>query len=506
METSLIESTVQGAARPVALKITGRSVLRNTVWNLIGSAGPLLVAAAGIPTLLKGLGVERFAVLTLAWTLIGYLSIFDFGLGRALTKLIAEKLSLGEMDSIPGTFWDSMLLLLGMGCIAGIALGLSSSWIVSHVLHVPASIQLETVYAFRYMALAVPIVTVGTGLRGFLEAGQEFFQVNVVRTLMGILGVLGPVMVLPFSHRIDAAVISLALARAISAVVYFYLCVRHMPIIWTERGLSGKSVKPLLRFGGWLTLSNLLSPIMVSMDRFVISGLLAIGVVAYYVTPSEMMLKLLAIPAALQTVLFPAFSSSLCGDTSRAGLLYRKGNEATFLSIYPITIITVLFAKEILKIWLGQNFADHSYLILQLLSIGILINSIGHIPSILIQSAGRPDLSAKLKLIEIPPYVALTYWLIVRFGITGAAIAWVLRVLLDSILLFIVCRQWVPGKPFKVAHVSLALTSILIGFLLVKADVSILMRIAFGAASLLVAARWAYPLVRMGLQREKPAC
>jgi O-antigen/teichoic acid export membrane protein len=279
-----------------------------------------------------------------------------------------------------------------------------------------------------------------------------------------------------------------------------------MPSIWAKRGLSGTSVKPLLRFGGWLTLSNLLSPIMVSMDRFLISGLLAIGVVAYYVTPSEMMLKLLAIPAALQTVLFPAFSSSLCSDSSRAGQLYRKGNEATFLSIYPITIIAVLFAKEILKLWLGHDFAEHSYLILQLLSIGILINSIGHIPSILVQSAGRPDLSAKLKLIEIPPYIALTYWLIVRFGITGAAVAWVLRVLLDSILLFIVCRRWIPGKPFKLVHVSLALISILVGFLMVRNDVEFLARIAFGAASLLVAAWWAYPLLRLGLQRERPAC
>lgn len=244
---------------------------------------------------------------------------------------------------------------------------------------------------------------------------------------------------------------------------------------------------------------------MVSMDRFLVSGLLAIGVVAYYVTPSEMMLKLLAIPAALQTVLFPAFSSSLCNDATRAGLLYRKGNEATFLSIYPITIVTVLFAKEILRVWLGRDFSDHSYLILQLLSIGILINSIGHIPSILVQSAGRPDLSAKLKLIEIPPYIALTYWLIVRFGITGAAIAWVLRVLLDSVLLFMVCRQWVPGRPFKIAHVSLAMISIIVGFLMAYLDVALTVRIAVALSTLIVAGLWAYPLLRMGLQRKSPA-
>jgi len=71
----------------------GRLLARNTILNVLGYSLPMLVAIFAIPPLVKGLGTERFGILTLAWVIIGYLSLFDLGLGRALTKLVAEKLN-----------------------------------------------------------------------------------------------------------------------------------------------------------------------------------------------------------------------------------------------------------------------------------------------------------------------------------------------------------------------------------------------------------------------------
>ena len=84
--------------------ISGRALLQNTIWNITGSAAPLVVAAVTIPILVAGLGLDRFGLLTLAWTVIGYLSLFDFGLGRALTKLVAEKIGHGDLEEVPGAF------------------------------------------------------------------------------------------------------------------------------------------------------------------------------------------------------------------------------------------------------------------------------------------------------------------------------------------------------------------------------------------------------------------
>src|SRR5882672_3000887 len=84
---------------------SGRLLARNTVWNLVGSGAPMIVAVVCIPILIRGLGKDRFGVLTLAWALIGYASLFDIGLGRALTQLVAKKLGSGEDHEIPALAW-----------------------------------------------------------------------------------------------------------------------------------------------------------------------------------------------------------------------------------------------------------------------------------------------------------------------------------------------------------------------------------------------------------------
>jgi len=94
---------------------SGRLLARNTVWNLVGSGAPMVVAVFCMPILIKGLGTDRFGVLTLAWALIGYASLFDLGLGRALTQLVAKKLGAWEEREIPAVAWTSLVLMMLLG-------------------------------------------------------------------------------------------------------------------------------------------------------------------------------------------------------------------------------------------------------------------------------------------------------------------------------------------------------------------------------------------------------
>ena len=62
---------------------------------------PLLVAVIALPFIVRGLGTDRFGLLSLAWVILGYFTIFDLGLGRATTKYVAEALGKDEGDQIP---------------------------------------------------------------------------------------------------------------------------------------------------------------------------------------------------------------------------------------------------------------------------------------------------------------------------------------------------------------------------------------------------------------------
>ncbi|MBK8204409.1 MAG: oligosaccharide flippase family protein [Bdellovibrionales bacterium] len=152
----------------------------------------------------------------------------------------------------------------------------------------------------------------------------------------------------------------------------------------------------------------------------------------------ELVNRLLVIPSALSRTLFPTFTRrKIDADYDK---IYRKSIGSIALVMVPIAAVISLLAKPGLSIWLGPEFAENSFLILIFLTLGVSVNSVAWIPFTLIQSLGRPDVTAKLHFIELPLYIGMLTTLALRFGLLGAAIAWALRNLVDMIALFYLAK------------------------------------------------------------------
>jgi O-antigen/teichoic acid export membrane protein len=435
----------------------GRVLARNTVWNLLGQGVPLLVAIPAIPILIRTLGTDRFGILTLAWVVIGYFSLFDFGLGRALTQLVSRNLGMQEQEQIPGLIWTALIMMFCLGVIGALAVALASPWLVRSILRIPSGLQGESLNAFLLLAASIPVVISTAALRGVLEAHQQFALSNAVRIPSGLFTYIGPVLVLPFSKSLFWIVAILLFGRIVTSAAYLVLGLRTVPSLGNRIALDRSVVVPLFRFGGWMTISNVVGPLMVYLDRFLIGTQISVAAVAYYATPYEIITKLLIIPGALTGVLFPAFSTSFVQDRDHAGLLVRRSMKYLFLTLFPGILLIVALAHQGLTLWLGSRFADHSAPVLQWLAVGVLFNSIAQIPFALVQGAGRPNLTAKLHLIELPLYVVALLWLLARFGIEGAAIAWAARTGIDMLVLFIMAFRLIPISVSNRARMGLTL-------------------------------------------------
>jgi len=299
------------STNPASHLTSGRLLAKNTIWNLLGLLSPMVVAVLTIPPLVRGLGIARFGVLSLAWVIIGYFSLFDLGIGRALTKLLADKLGANEESSIPPLAWTSLLLLLLLGVVAGLVMLALAPWLVHKALRVPEPLQPEILSGFYLLALSLPIVTVTSGLRGILEALQRFRILNLIRIPTSVFSFAGPLLVLPFSHSLFPVIIILVVGRIIGVVVHLLACFYALPALRQNFVVQRSIIVPLAKFGGWMTVSNLAAPIIVYVDRFLISALLSVGAVAYYTAPFDIVNRLLVIPGAIASVLFPAFAVSL---------------------------------------------------------------------------------------------------------------------------------------------------------------------------------------------------
>lgn len=423
-----------------------RTLARNSVLNLLGVCVPTLAALLAIPPLTKGLGTARFGLLALGWMVIRYFGLFDLGVGRALTQLVAEKLGTDNAPDISELVWTALALMLLLGSGGALILSSVSPWLACSALRIPASLRSEVLAALYLLAYAIPVVICSSGLRSVLEAKLHFDLVNVVHILVGTFSFVGPLLVLPFSSSLTYTVTVLVIGRFLACLAYLLLCLHTMPELRLGFVLKPAAVLPLLRFGGWVTVTNVISPLMAYMDRVLTSALTSATAVAYYATPQEVVTKLSAIPGALTNALFPAFSATSTQGHACASVLLDRGVRYVFLAVFPATLLMSALAFEILDLWVGPEFAQNGAGVLRLLAIGALANSLARVGFTFLQGTGRADLTGKVHLVELPFYLLAVWWLTSQHGIVGAAAAWTIRMVVDALLMLGITRQLMPAS------------------------------------------------------------
>ncbi len=433
---------------------SGRLLGRNAIWNLGGSLAPLLAAAIAVPLIISSIGTERFGLLTIVWALAGYFNFFDFGLGQAITHRISHGLEREDDATLAGAVWTALWLMLLIGILAGGLFANSVTWLVEDLLKIPQVLQAEMRTVFYIVAFSLPFVVTTAGFRGVLEAHQAFPQINLIRVPMGIFIFLSPLPVLLFDQSLVPIVVILIAGRLLAWVAYVYFTLKKMPSLQKVLFLQLQQIPPLLSFGGWMTVSNLTLPIMVYFDRFVIGALLSLSAVAFYVTPHEIVTRLRIIPTAMGSVMFPALARSINTKTNDIARLLRESQTAIFLSVLPASLIMTAFAHDAMRLWLNADFADQSAQVVQWLAAGVFINAMGFIPVNMIRAAGRPDIPAKIYLIELPLFFVLLIFAVKTYGINGAAFTYFFRWLIDTIAMLFMCGKLEPRSRADCYRVS----------------------------------------------------
>ncbi|GAB3106046.1 hypothetical protein GCM10027081_38340 [Cupriavidus yeoncheonensis] len=395
--------------------------------------------------LLQLLGAPRFGLLTLAWGLIGYATALDFGIGRAATQQIAalRGATPPQDDSIPGVLKTAERITLITGFVGTAAILLLLACGADALLKVDHVPRAEIRWAMALLALALPLQAITAAYRGVNEAYLNFRGVSILRMLLGAANFGIPYLVALFSPKLYWLVLSLVLSRAIAAWMYRWLarrCIGLKPGSPTPP-YSRDLARKLARFGGWFTLSGVLSPIVSTADRFFVASIVSSAAAAAYVIPYEMVAQSLILIGAVTTVAFPYLSQRRVSAPDDARRLFYIVLALSLLVMSVVAAIFGFFGHSLLTLWLGKAIPPGADEIVRILSLGLIPFTIGSMYIALLHSAGRTSVTAKINLVEFPIFLLLTYVLIQQFGIAGAAYAWVLRLVVDAILLVIAAES-----------------------------------------------------------------
>jgi O-antigen/teichoic acid export membrane protein len=407
------------------------STSKNTLYNLVGALLPIALSLITIPAYIGLIGDARYGVLAIAWLLLDYFGLFDLGLGRATSQRIAS-LREATPSERAKAFWTALVINMGFGFIGGLIAWPVASYFFGHAFSIEDSLRSEMLAAIPWLILAVPLTTLSGVLTGALQGREKFLELNLISTLGSALIQVVPLTVAYLQGPDLAWLLPAVIASKIVTLTVLVLRCREHVFKQQPRVVSGTEARRLLKFGGWVTVSTLISPLMSMLDRFAISALMGARFVTYYSVPFQLGQRSAVIPGALASAVLPRLSVA---NDQEAKRLNNLAISSLAVVMTPVMLAGMLLIEPFIGWWLSPEFAQHAALLSKLLMFGFWVNAFAFIPFVHMQASGRPDVVAKCHLGEVLPYLLGLYIGLHYFGLTGAAAAYTLRTVADCLIL-----------------------------------------------------------------------
>jgi O-antigen/teichoic acid export membrane protein len=393
------------------------------------------MAVVTVPQLISRLGYERFGLLALAWGLIGYAGALDLGIGRALTQLVARLRGEANLSSIANILVTANRItliagLLGGGLIALAALSGLGAWVKAETIP-----PIEIKNALLLLAIALPAQAMSATYRGINEAFMNFKGISLLRVALGVIGFGGPYLVTFYTTELAWLAATLVVSRLLALLVYRWLahsCLEASKIVTTQASYSKSIAKTLFAFGGWVAVSNVVSPFLMQADRFMIGVILSAAAVTTYILPYEVVVQSLILVGAISSVIFPTMSKLIHEQSSNWQPYFQRWLYIVAGVMFMVCGILVVALPTVLELWLKTELQSESIIVGQILCLGVFANAIGTMYYALIHAKGRADITAKLHIFELPIFIAALFLLLNEYGVAGAAWAWVGRMIFDA--------------------------------------------------------------------------
>lgn len=182
---------------------------------------------------------------------------------------------------------------------------------------------------------------------------RKYVMVTIVMTVLSLGG--GVIAVLNTPYKIEARVFSDVAAKAIfSGSIFLVIILRGKKLFVKDYW------KYALKFNIPLIPHYLSTYILNQSDRLMIGRIVGSGEAAYYSVAYTISMMMTLITAAINNTLTPYIYKAIdAGDEDNI----KKVNRPIFLFVAGLTIITMVFAPEVIWVFAGKKYAEAIYVI-----------------------------------------------------------------------------------------------------------------------------------------------
>jgi len=421
--------------------MSGRKLIKGTAWSLAGQGASVAASALITPFVVRQMGAAEYGILAFVNLLTSYFAYTDLGMGTASTRFASLEESAGSNREAE-IIWAGISLSTVLGTVISVLVMYFAPSISDGLLHVESALRVQTILALRIASIAFLLKNIAGVMNTPQLVRLRFDTYTAITSGSVILQIALTPIILWFGGNL-VTIVAMVAAINFLALVFHFVMGRHLlPQLWPPR-LNTALFRLLLNFGVLIVLSQVPELLLSNAERFGVTYFTSVSSLAYYsIAYTYANLSLIA-AIAMGQVLLPMFSRLQSSSREdELGRLYRRSIVSMCFMLAPSAVLLAVVARPVLTILIGSDYGRESTPACYLLLIGIVFSGISYVPGSLLFAADKGSIVARIRWYELAPYVLVAAALTLKYGIVGAAAAWTLRAIVDSLLLNIAVQRW----------------------------------------------------------------
>ena len=397
----------------------------------------VLIQLLYTPFLLKMLGQNEYGLYSLISTIIGSLTVLDLGFGNAIVvytvKYRAQK-KYEEERKLYGMFLIIFNIIGVLAAIIGIILFFNIDLIFG------TSLNHFEINKAKIMMLILSLnlfITFSFNIYSSIITAYEKFTFQ--KTLIIINSLLKPIIMIPLlflGYKSITLCIIITIVNIITLFSNYIYCKNKLNINISFQGFDKKIFIEIMGYSFFIFLGVVVDKINWSVDQFILGAISGTMAVSIYSIASQLNSLFINLSTAISNVLLPKVSMMITQNTNNEELTneFIKVGRIQFLIIFLMISDLVLFGKEFIITWAGNNYSE-AYYIAIILIIPMTIPLIQNLGISIMQAKNLHKFRSTLYFFIAIFNIFISIPLAKNFGGIGSALGTSISLVIGSVII-----------------------------------------------------------------------
>ena len=398
-----------------------KQILKNALFSSGSWIITIFIAFITTPYVVRKLTLEGYGIYALLTGLVGYYGLLDLGLGQGVIKFVAEYKAKEDYEGISLSINAALWVQIIMGSI-GSAILIVFAEPILRLLGVSTGYWLDAKVSLYASAIGFFLAMITGTLSSVLMGLQRYDITSKVGAASNFLLTVFILLALYLGAGIKEVIFLTVASTLVLFVVYFWIIRARLPQWRFSFGIDKLYFTMLFNFSSFIFIASVSSLFSNYIARFVVGFFVGPMAVTFYVVPWKLINAFGSLLRNAVGTLFP-YASELGVQNDREKVQKTFVETSKILASFsiPVYLAILAFAKPLLAVWMGNDFAEKGWFVLSLLSLSVLLGSLTAVPNLVTMGLGYSRVVGFFSIITVVFYMVLLPTFTKLWGIEGTA-------------------------------------------------------------------------------------